>query len=87
MSYPDLNPARYPNETQAQYRMRRQAVVARMKQYSRGQYLHTSTEIVAAPVNVNMGRDVRDIKLITRKDGTVFQLGRTKGATYRRPEE
>lgn len=85
-----LSNARHPGEKFQDYKARLKLVGRKLKQYLRGRMAHVSTEIVHMPV---LGADVmvdeaiqrgdyRDLKLVTKPDGTVIRVGRTKGVTY-----
>jgi hypothetical protein len=89
-----LSNARHPDETFKNYKARLKLVGRNIKHYLRGQMTHVSSQIVHLPAAggdttvdeaVRRG-DYRDLKLVTKPDGTVIRVGRTKGVTYRRPQ-
>ena len=86
-----LNPARYRGEDFLAYKARRKAVNAAVKLHLRGELRHTAAHVTpalplagvdAAVDQAILGGKLRDVTLVTLKDGKQFRVGRTKGVTH-----
>ena len=90
-----LSNARHPGEDFKTYRARLKAVALQLKAYLKGQFAHVSSQIVHLPMianEANLQFDeaikrglYRDVVRYTTATGEIMRVGRTKGATYRRP--
>lgn len=84
---------RQKGESWGAYKARRRAVNAAIELHGRGKLAFVSTEVLRLPLlgvdakvdeQILQGK-IRQVTLVTLKNGTQFRVGRTKGVTYRKP--